>query len=125
MLGIQRGWQGQFDHAALDQRFQFAGCLLMILDHLLRERLGVRVRLLGERDVARLTLEHITDRDLVHEVLSRWCMGKSNGGEQSAADCEDQSTFHGGTPVYDGLSAVQPTNLSRLFWFPVDGSPHR
>src|SRR4051794_20441256 len=26
------------------------------------------------------------------------------------------------TPLYGGLSAVQPTNLSRLFWFLVDGS---
>src|SRR3954452_1839591 len=105
MLGIQRGWQRQFDHAALDQRFQFGGCLLMILDHLLRERLGVRVCLLGERHLARLNLKHITDRDLVHEVLSRWragpcrlTLGKSNGGEQSASDGEDQSTLHGGTP---------------------------
>ena len=101
MLGIERGWQGQLDHAALDQSFQFAGRLLMILNHLLREWLGVRVRPFGNRELARLDLEHVADRDLVYEVLR--CrrasgrgrrLGKGDRGQQAAARREDQGNFH-------------------------------
>jgi hypothetical protein len=58
----------------------------VILDHFFRERLCISVRLLGERDLARLDLKHVADRDLVHEVLRRWWaggrrLGKSNRSE--------------------------------------------
>ena len=41
----------------------------MILDHLLRKRLGVAISLLLDGKLARLNLEHVANRDLVHELL--------------------------------------------------------
>src|SRR4051812_32647290 len=58
----------------------------MVLDHLLRERLGVRIRLLRERKLAGLGLEHVADRDLVHEVLRRWCAGRRRLGESNRSE---------------------------------------
>src|SRR3954451_11197171 len=72
----------------------------MVLDHLLRERLGVRIRLLRERKLARLDLEHVADRDLVHEVLRRWRaggrrrLGESNRSEERASGRGDQGFVH-------------------------------
>src|SRR5215218_3146696 len=43
----------------------------MVLHHLLRERLGVRIRLLRERKLARLDLEHVADRDLAKPPAGR------------------------------------------------------
>jgi len=62
-----------------------------------------------------LNLEHVADRDLVHEILRRWRaagrrrLRKGNGGEQSAAGGEDQSFFMMTAPKQSGFSAAQPT----------------
>ena len=72
----------------------------MVLDHLLRERLGVRIRLLRERKLARLDLEHVADRDLVHEILRRWRaggrrgLGESNRSEEPASGRDNQGFVH-------------------------------
>jgi hypothetical protein len=50
---------------------QFAGCLLVVLNHFLRKWLRVLVCLLRERKLTRLNFEHIADGDLVYEVLRR------------------------------------------------------
>lgn len=87
MFGIQCRRQGCLHLAAIDHDFQFAGRLLMILDHLLRKRLGVGIGLLRERELTRLDFEHVADRDLVHEVRrrrgagGRRGLGKRNRGE--------------------------------------------
>jgi len=59
----------------------------MILDHLLRKRLGVAIRLFLDDKLPRLNLEHVADGDLVDEVLG--CRGAS-----SARACANAAAHH-------------------------------
>src|SRR3954468_14910900 len=95
----------------------------MVLDHLLRERLGVRIRLLRERELARLDLEHVADRDLVHEVLRRWRaggrrgLGESNRSEEPASGRDNKGFIHETLHWGKRLDAAWPSNVGahRLF----------
>jgi hypothetical protein len=113
---IQCGRQLCLHLAAVDQGLQLAGGLLMIGDHLLRERLGVGICLLGESDLARLHFEHVADRDFVHELLGGRRLGaggdsaESDGRQRPAATIEILFMGHLLLRI-DGSSAVQPGNV--------------
>src|SRR5436190_18378867 len=99
MLGIERGGQTRLDLAAIDQGFQFTRCLLMISHHLLGERLGICVRLLRERELAGLDLEHVADGYFIHEVprlRRRGRLGKCSRRDESEGGSKDKGSVHKG-----------------------------
>jgi hypothetical protein len=76
---------------------------------------------LGERKLARVDLEHVADRDLVHEILRRWRAGGRRGlGESKAKSPHPAAIIRAlfmSTPWARRLDAAWPSNVGVHRWF--------
>ena len=69
VLAVERRRYAGLDLTCFDELFQFGGRLLMVLDHPLRERLGVLVGLLfGQSQLTRLDFEQISSEPMAFSL---------------------------------------------------------